>query len=639
MAHPHAPTLGTPSGHSRSVSPASSSSSLKSSVHFGRWSREEEAELVSTVQSFSGDLKQLEYWEIIKSKLQTNAKGRSAKALRDRYKALMKSAQKNEVKKEELPVSELLVSSDHSQEGTFNHVSPALSGSSLSLPSASQESRRVSSPLAQSVPSSSQNHPQQAQFTVSFSNSPAPPPQWTLAEDAVLLTSLICPSEHIQTWSDVHAVAARTFELGERATFNKTIVECQERYYHALRGIRLGGRNDWAEETITTIERNNSTHRDQLSMHALGTELGPPPSSLQESTSRPISSPQATFSSLRQTLVPPLHPFLEHSSFQPAHTVDIKPLAQRPLVPFSNSNTQTVPSLFPPSTSQLGSSFTGSTEALRRNSITFDSAEGPSSNHPQRRPSSPGFLIDFPRVHEQRTVDDPKLASSAFGFHEHDPRIPPPQPSVLARPSLSPARSRPSLSRPKPIPSLMNVPQNQNPQRLLTPQDPTQLELFPAHSPPPPATIVPSAVSTSKPSILSHGQPYPHPFVVPSSLPLSPVSPELSRERQLPLPSSPVIDKDPSRSKENPLFLAPSSSLTSKSSDGGLEESHTTTGLGIELGEEGEVEQILERSRGESKEAVSGGTGEGEPGQEEGQSPPAKRRKVQFAERQKEQEK
>ncbi|GAA5902090.1 uncharacterized protein JCM6883_001294 [Sporobolomyces salmoneus] len=362
MARPYTPTLGTPSGREFSISfareRASSSSSLKSSVHFGRWSREEETGLVSTVQSFSGDLKQLESWEIIKSQLQTNAKGRSAKALRDRYKALMKSAQKNEVKKEELPLSELLVSSDHSQEGSSNHVSPGLSGSSLSFPPASQESRRVSSPLAQSVPSSSQNHPQQAQFSVAFANSPAPPPQWTLAEDAVLLTSLICPSEHIQTWSDVQAIASRTFELGERATFNKTIVECQERYYHALSGVHLGSRNDWAEETINTIERNHSTHRDQLSMHALGTQFHPLPlSSSEESASRPISSPQATFSSLQQTLVPPPHPFLDPASFQSTPTVDIKPLAQRPIVPFSNTGTQTVPSRSHPSTSQLGSSF------------------------------------------------------------------------------------------------------------------------------------------------------------------------------------------------------------------------------------------------------------------------------------------
>ncbi|GAA5902409.1 uncharacterized protein JCM6883_001399 [Sporobolomyces salmoneus] len=288
----------------------------------------------------------------------------------------------------------------------------------------------------------------------------------------------------------------------------------------------------------------------------------------------------------------------------------------------------------------LISSFTDTTGAPRRNSITFDSSNEPLSNLPRPRPSSPGFSIDFPRVQEQQSADDRKLAPSVFGYHEHDPRLSPPQPSVLARPSLSPARSRPSLTRPKPTASLpSNVSRDSNPQRLLTPQDPAHLELFPAPSPPPPATIVPSAVSTSKPSILSHGQPHPHPFVVPSSLPLSPVSPELSREPQLPLPSSPVIDKDSSQSKENPLFLAPSLSLTSKSSDGGLEESHTTTGLGIELGEEGEVGQILERSKGESKEAVSGGTGEDESEQDEAPSPPAKRRKVQFVERQKDQEK
>lgn len=69
----------------------------------------------------------------------------------------------------------------------------------------------------------------------------SPLADWTLAEDAVLLSTLFVDSSFVKSWNDVRSMSEKTFVIVEGGVFVKSANECAARYYNALKEIRVGG--------------------------------------------------------------------------------------------------------------------------------------------------------------------------------------------------------------------------------------------------------------------------------------------------------------------------------------------------------------------------------------------------------------
>ncbi|GAA5822577.1 hypothetical protein JCM5353_005486 [Sporobolomyces roseus] len=237
-----------------------------------RWSSEEEQEVLAVTARFLGAGKTSD-WNRVKSELQGPAKLRSLTAIKDKYKKLV--PQPNAKKKKELRkvVSDLSVESSESssqdgdsQETLSNVGSPPLASPSLHLPAINPGSPLRSPPVASNA-LHSDSYPVFSSAPVQ--DQPPSPIDWTLAEDAALLTTLYIPSQSVKSWEEVRDVTVRTYRIAEGRQFDKTFQQCAERYYLALKELRFGGQ-DFAYETIQAILYTNF-HREQIARYAPAT--------------------------------------------------------------------------------------------------------------------------------------------------------------------------------------------------------------------------------------------------------------------------------------------------------------------------------------------------------------------------------
>lgn len=284
--------------------------------------------------------------------------------------------------------------------------------------------------------------------------------------------------------------------------------------------------------------------------------------------------------------------------------------------------------------------FSTSLDSNRRHSLPSQIAtnDTPINLAPRRQTLAPSFTFNIPRVEvkEPETRTEPvQFPPSALGSSEHESRLSQKTASV---PSTS-TNSSQTLDNQRPsLPSTVS----RNPQRLLTPQDPIELERF--HSP----SVPVASTSTSKlaPNSLVVPSSEPRNLVQASSsssLPLSPpVSPEISRGDSIPFSSS-AVSSSQLKSKEQ------TSTATESVGEGNRVDSSTSggtcalsvaggVGLGIMLEEvNGGGGGGNEVSRGIKRELMEtnlrfGMQEETDTGVMRTSSSSAKRRKVEFVE-------
>ncbi|GAA5970256.1 hypothetical protein JCM3765_000974 [Sporobolomyces pararoseus] len=535
MSQPHSPGIAvSPRQEPRSTSPTGSSSSTPHK-RSGRWTKEEEMDLLLTTHRVKGPGTTDADWERVRSSLSTVAKNRSLAAVRQRFNLLEGTAKKNKIKTEQRDVkpqvSDLVIESEDSQsrEGSFyGGWGFAIEGGGLlPLGLSQQDLQRAASP--RTAPSHvPQVQTMQANQLVS-QYSDANFPLWSIDEDAVLLGTLVLDSNTLRSWHDVQQLAVRTFSKAEGGHFEKTPQDCRNRYFTVLHSALPVGDQRFAAETVSKIEYTEF-QREQLSQYAFGRPFIPSTTLHQTMTSFPpiqnhyssTSFPaQQTFHSTPALVVP-------SSSTEPPRTRMNQSSELRAAPGSSSDPGQAIPPFLNRSSFVFQDShpFSASTNSNRRHSMPSQvGMEDTTTNlGPRRQTLAPSFTFSIPRVEVREPEPQPQpdqLATSAVAFSEHGSRHPQ---KVALVPSIDPS---PSNTRPS-LPSTVS----RNPQRLLTPQDPAELERFPSPS------IVPSTstsnlatsspvVSSSQPQLPAQAQTVPSRS---SSLLLSPpVSPEISQ--------------------------------------------------------------------------------------------------------------